>query len=70
MTYRSQHGVHELVRRLGSHQATHFEHTERQPGDDGRMLCQRLLQYLAISLVVIEGADLWDAAKTLKGSEI
>lgn len=68
--YRSQHGVHEFVRLLRPHQAADLKHAEGQPGDDGGMLSQRLPQHLAVFLVVIEGTNLGDPAKALKGGEI
>lgn len=70
MSYRSQHGVHEFVRLLGPHQATHFKDTQGQTGDDSGVFRQCLLQYLAIFLIVVEGANFWNAAKTLKGTEV
>ena len=68
--YRAQHGVHELVRLLGPHETSDLEHTESQPGDDGGMLGQRLLQDLAIGIVIFEGTYFWDTAEALKGSEV
>lgn len=69
-SYRPQHRVHELVRLFGPHQAAHFEHANGEAGDDGGMLLERLLQDLAILVVVLERADLGHAAESLKGAQV
>ena len=53
VSYRSQHGVDELVRLLGPHQGPHLEHANGQPGYDGGVLSQRLFQHLAVVVVVV-----------------
>ena len=62
--------MNELVRLLGPHQGAHLEHANGQSGYDGGMFSQRLLQDLAVVVIVVERADLWDAAKALKGTQI
>jgi hypothetical protein len=69
-SYRSQHGVDELVRLLGPHQGAYLEHANGQPGYDGGMLPQRLFQHLAVLVVVIERANFWDATEALKGAQV
>jgi hypothetical protein len=68
--YRSQHGGHELVRLLSLHEASHFKHTNRQAGYDGRMLSQRLLQHLAVLVIVLQRSYFRYAAKALECSQV
>jgi hypothetical protein len=70
MSYRSQHGGHELVRLLGLHEAAHLEHADGQAGYHGRVFGQRLLQQLAVLFVVVERLDLGHATEALKGSQV
>lgn len=68
MSYRSQHCRHEFVRLLGLDEAAHFQDTSGQAGNDGRMLGQRLLENLAVLLIVFERAYFGYATEALKGS--
>lgn len=53
VAYRSQHGVHELVRLFRAHQSSHLEHTECQTRNNGGMFGQGFLQQFAVLLVVV-----------------
>jgi hypothetical protein len=68
--YRSEHGVHEPVRLLGLHEPLHLEHANGQTGYNGGMLFERLFQYFAIAIIVIQRPDLLDTTEALKGSMI
>lgn len=70
MPYRSQHRRHELVRLLGLHQPTHFEHADGQARYHGGMLGQRLFQHLAVLLVVLQRPNLGHFSEALKGSQV
>ena len=41
-----------------------------QPGDDGGMFVQRILEHLAVLIIVIERTNLGKAAEAFKGLEI
>lgn len=69
-SYRSQHGGHELVRLLWLHEAAHLEHANGKAGYYRRVLRQRLLQHLAVFLVVLEGANFRHASKALKRAQV
>jgi hypothetical protein len=68
--YRSQHGGHEFVGLLGLHEASYFQHTNREAGYDGRMLSQRLFQHLAVLVIVLQRSYFGHAAKALESSQV
>ncbi len=69
-TNRSQHGGHELVRFLCSHEPTNLEHANSQTRNDSGMLSQGFFQHLAVPLIVLEGTYFGNTTETLKGTQI
>lgn len=69
-TNRPQHGGHELVRFLCSHEPTNLEHANGQTRNDGGMLGQGFFQQLTVTLIVLEGPDFGHATEALKGTQI
>jgi hypothetical protein len=68
--YRSQHGGHELIGILSLHEAAHLQYTNRQTGYDSCMLGQRLLQDLAVFVIVLQRSYLRYATEALEGSQV
>lgn len=69
-SYGAQHGRHELVGFLWLDEASHLQDACCETGYDGRVLGQRLLEHLAILVIVLQRAYFGYATKALKGAQV
>lgn len=66
-TYRSKNDIHKVVQLLGVHQAAALEDAHCQLGNDGQVALEVLADDLAELFIVLQGPDLLDLAKSVKG---